>query len=239
MSGHSNDLGQPIGFPVPEWEPCLSPSREAIDGRYCRLEPIDAEQHAEPLFAADNLDETGSRWTYLPYGPFDRFEDYRAWVEAMMTTDSRLFFAIVDRERGGPTGVASYLRIDEQMGSIEVGGINYSPLLAQTRAATEAMYLMMAHVFDDLGYRRYEWKCDSLNAPSRAAAKRLGFTYEGQFRQVVMYKGRNRDTDWFSIIDADWPVLKASFERWLDPSNFDGDGQQLSSLHEGLAVRAS
>jgi len=239
MSGHSNDLGQPIGFPVPAWEPRPRPPLAALEGRYCRLELLEAERHAEALFAANRLDESGGRWTYLPYGPFDQLDDYRSWIDGVAAREDPQFLAIIDRERGSATGVASYLRIDPAMGVIEVGGINYSPLLAQTRAATEAMYLMMARAFDELGYRRYEWKCDSLNAPSRAAAQRLGFTYEGQFRQVAMYKGRNRDTDWFAITDGEWPVLKASFERWLDPSNFDADGQQLSSLHEGLAVRAS
>ena len=144
--------------------------------------------------------------------------------------DDPLFHAVVDRANGRATGVASYLRIEERAGVIEVGHINYAPPLQRTPASTEAMYLMMRRVFDELGYRRYEWKCDALNAPSRAAARRLGFRFEGIFRQATVYKGRNRDTAWFSVLDSEWPALKAAFERWLSPENFDEDGRQRQSL---------
>ncbi len=237
MTQHTNEYGQPIGAPLPDWEPRPLPQREPLEGRYARLEPLDPAHHAADLFAANRLAEDGRRWTYLPYGPFDHLEDYEAWVTEMAAGDDPLFFAIIDLERGTAGGVASYLRIDPRNGTIEVGHLQYSPLLARTRAATEAMYLMMGHAFDNLGYRRYEWKCDSLNEPSRNAALRLGFIYESQCRQAVVYRGRNRDNDWFSITDAEWPALKASFEAWLDPGNFDEHGAQRTELHAALGLR--
>ena len=187
-------------------------------------------RHAADLHAANSLDREGRNWTYLPYGPFDRLEDYRAWLDRASAGDDPLLHAIIERQSGRAVGVASYMRIDPAAGVIEVGGINYSPALQRTLAATEAMYLMMCRVLDELGYRRYEWKCDALNAPSRAAAQRLGFQYEGMFRQATVYKARNRDTCWFSILDSEWPELKQAFERWLDPNNFDGIGRQRASL---------
>ncbi len=224
-----NALGQPVGDPVPAWTPPPVPPREAISGRYCRLEPLDPERHARQLFDANAVDRDGRNWTYLPDGPYASFDDYMAWARKAAVDDSRIFFAIVDRATGRAVGVASYLRIDPDAGSIEVGYINYSPLLQRTRAATEAMYLMMQRVFE-LGYRRYEWKCDALNAPSRAAAERLGFTYEGIFRQARVTKGRNRDTAWYAIVDREWPALDAEYRRWLDPANFDDEGRQLTRL---------
>jgi len=185
-----------------------------------------SRNHGFPFDSATNLN-----------GPFDQLEDYDAWVAEMADGDNPLFFAIVDRERGTAAGVASYLRIDRHNETIEVGHLQYSPLFTRTRAATEAMYLMMARGFDDLGYRRYEWTCDSLNEPSRSTALRLGFIYESQFRQTVFYRGRNRDNDWFSITDGEWPELKASFEAWLDPANFTEDGTQRTELHAALGVR--
>ena len=207
-----------------------------MEGRYCRVEPVDPGRDAVDLYAAYQLDKEGRNWTYLPYGPFDRLEDYREWLDRASAGGDPLFHAIIERRSGRAIGVASYMRIDAAAGVIEVGGINYSPLLQRTPAATEAMYMMMRRVFDELGYRRYEWKCDALNAPSRAAATRLGFQYEGLFRQATVYKGRNRDTCWFSILDREWPALKQAFERWLDPANFDAAGQQrqnLSNLRSG------
>jgi RimJ/RimL family protein N-acetyltransferase len=237
MQVRTNEFGQPIGPAVPGWEPRPQPPRTALEGRWARIEPLDVEAHAASMFAAHATAEDGRRWTYLPYGPFDNLGSFEEQVRRWAETSDPLFYAIVDRERGEATGAASYLRIDAPMGSIEVGHVQFSPLLARTRAATDAMYLMMARAFDELGYRRYEWKCDSFNEPSKAAALRLGFRYEGRFRQAVVYRGRSRDHDWFSITDAEWPELKASFERWLDPSNFDDAGQQRTRLHEGLALR--
>jgi RimJ/RimL family protein N-acetyltransferase len=231
----ANTLGQPVGPPLPAWSPPPRPNRETIRGNYCRLEPLSAERHAADLFAANSLDADGSGWTYLAIGPFTTLEDYRRWVEQVETSDDPLFFAIVDLETGEAVGVATYMRIDQMNGAIEVGNIRYSPKLQQTIAATEAMYLMMKHAFV-LGYRRYEWKCDSHNAPSRKAAERLGFTFEGLFRQAVVYKGRNRDTTWFSIIDSEWPVLQRAYEAWLAPANFDAEGRQLERLPDLIAA---
>jgi RimJ/RimL family protein N-acetyltransferase len=231
MSHRINSFGQPIGFPIPDWHPMPRPPREPLIGRYCRVEPLDPARHAAELYAANALDQEGKNWTYLPIEPFRTYASYVAWLWSIYAGDDPLFHAIVDQSTGKAVGVASYLRIDPKMGSIEVGHINYSPLLQRTVAATEAMFLLMARVFE-LGYRRYEWKCDSLNAPSRAAAQRLGFSYEGIFRQALVYKGRNRDTAWYASIDSEWPALKAAFQSWLDPANFDAAGQQRIRLSE-------
>lgn len=233
VNAELNHLGQPVGPCVPGWEAPPFPSRELMSGRFCRLEALDPARHTEGLLAANGLDERGVNWTYLPYGPFDSSDDYRAWVERVSGVCDPLFYAIVDAVSGCALGVASYLRIDSANGSIEVGHLNYSPLLQRTPAATEAMYLMMARAFD-LGYRRYEWKCHALNAPSRAAALRLGFSFEGIFRQAAIVKGRSRDTAWFAVTDGDWPGLKRAFEAWLDPSNFDKDGRQRTRLSEWI-----
>jgi RimJ/RimL family protein N-acetyltransferase len=230
MAEHFNEFGQPLGFPLPHWMSRLRPPRSAMEGRFCIVEPVDPARHAADLHAANSPDREGRNWTYLPYGPFDRLEDYRAWLDRASAGDDPLFQVIIERRSGRAVGVASYMRIDPAAGVIEVGGINYAPPLQRTAAATEAMYLMMRRVFDELGYRRYEWKCDSLNAPSRAAAQRLGFQYEGMFRQATVYKARNRDTCWFSILDNEWPALKSAFERWLAPENFDAVGRQRQSL---------
>ena len=230
MVEHVNHLGQPIGSPLPEWTARPRPPRTAIDGRFCTVEPVDPARHAAELHAAYLLDKEGRNWTYLPYGPFARFEEYRDWLERDSLGDDPLRHVIIARRSGRALGVASLMRFDAAAGVIEVGGINFAPPLQRTPAATEAMYLMMRRVFDELGYRRYEWKCDSLNAPSRAAAQRLGFRYEGMFRQATVTKGRNRDTCWYSILDSEWPALKPTFERWLDPNNFDTAGRQRRSL---------
>jgi RimJ/RimL family protein N-acetyltransferase len=227
---YRNELGQPIGGPLPGWQPRPVPPRNPIEGRFCRVEPLDCNRHAADLFAANSADAEGRNWTYLPHGPYAAFEPYRASLVAALHRDGALAYAIIDRKGGRAVGVASYLAIDPQNGTIEVGAINYSPRLQRKPAATEAMYLMMRRVFDELGYRRYEWKCDSLNGASRAAAQRLGFRYEGLFRQAMVYKGRNRDTAWFSVIDEEWPALRTAFERWLDPSNFDAEGRQRAGL---------
>jgi len=230
MAEHVNHLGLPIGFPLPEWTARPRPPLTPMEGHFCTVEPVDPARHAADLHAAYLLDKEGRNWTYLPYGPFARFDEYRDWLERDSRGDDPLRHAIIERRSGRAVGVASLMRIDPAAGVIEVGGINYAPPLQRTPAATEAMCLLMHRVFDELGYRRYEWKCDSLNAPSRGAALRLGFRYEGLFRQATVYKGRNRDTCWFSILDSEWPALKAAFERWLDPGNFDAAGRQQQSL---------
>lgn len=228
---------QPIGFPLPHWTPRPQPPRTPMQGRFARIEPLDADRHAAGLFAANSADGQGRMWTYLGYGPFASLAEYRAWAEASARSGDPLFHAIVDLAAGRAVGVASYLRIEPAVGVIEVGHIALSPALQGTAAATEAMWLMMRRVFDELGYRRYEWKCDALNAPSRRAAERLGFTYEGTFRQATIYKGRNRDTAWFSVIDREWPEIDAAFRRWLAPENFDGAGRQRRPLGEYITRR--
>ena len=202
-------------------------------GRWCRVEPLAPARHAENLFAAYALDREGRGWTYFPYGPFDDRPAFRAWLDDMATKDDPLFHAIVD-ESGQAVGLAALMRISPDTGSIEVGHVHFSPRLQQKRAATEAMYLMMRRAFDELGYRRYEWKCDSLNEPSKRAAERLGFTYEGTFRQHIVCKGRNRDTAWYSIVDSEWPAIRNALEAWLEPGNFDAAGRQRKGLLRAL-----
>ena len=234
MTARVNELGLPIGAEVPGWTTRPRPPRAALEGRHCQVEPLDAARHAAQLFDANSLDREGRMWTYLLSGPFASFDEYAAWLESRQASVDPLFYAIVERSTGGAVGVASYLRIDPANGSIEVGHLQFSPRLQRTIAATEAMYLMMKQAFD-LGYRRCEWKCDALNAGSRRAAERLGFTFEGVFRQAVVYKGRNRDSAWYSIVDSEWPRLDAAYRRWLDPGNFDDAGQQRSSLGDEIA----
>ena len=230
MAEHRNHLGQPVGAPVVGWSARPRPPRTAMAGRFCTVEPLDPERHAAPLFAAYAEDFAGRMWTYLPRGPYTALGEYRNWAEVACRADDPLVMAIIDNATGEPVGTASYMRIEPAIGVIEIGSITYSPRLQRRPAATEAMYLMMRRVFDELGYRRYEWKCDSLNAPSRSAAARLGFRYEGLFRQASITRGGNRDTTWFSVIDSEWPALRAAFERWLDPANFVADGTQRRSL---------
>jgi len=233
----TNHLGQPIGFELPRWTPRPVPPRTATEGRFCRVEPLDPDLHAAELYAANSADREGRMWTYLPHGPYDNFADYLVAARNAAISDERLIYAIIAAETGKAVGVASYLNIEPRAGSIEVGALAYSPALQQRPAATEAMFLMMRRVFAELGYRRYEWKCNALNAPSRDAALRLGFRFEGLFRQADVVKGRNRDTAWFSITDAEWPALRDAFERWLDPGNFDAAGRQFVSLSSLTAGR--
>jgi RimJ/RimL family protein N-acetyltransferase len=234
MTTRANSLGLPIGAEVPNWTTRARPPRAVLEGHHCRIEPLDTARHAAQLFEANSLDREGRMWTYLLSGPFASFDEYASWLESRQASVDPLFFAVVDRSTGLAAGLASYLRIDPANGSIEVGHLQFSPRLQRTTAATEAMYLMMKQAFD-LGYRRYEWKCDALNAGSRRAAERLGFTFEGVFRQAVVYKGRNRDSAWFSIIDPEWPRLDAAYRRWLDPGNFDDKGHQRVSLADEIA----
>ena len=229
---HQKSFEQPIGFPVNDWKECALPPRTAMSGKWCLVEILDTEKHAEELFAAYMKKRNDQDWTYLPYGPFDRFENYLKWMKNACSGKDPLFHVIKDAITQKALGVASYLRIEPILGVVEVGHIHFSPVLQKTPLATEAMFLMMIRVFDGLGYRRYEWKCDALNKRSIKAAERLGFKFEGIFRQATMYKNRNRDTAWFSIIDKDWPQLKESFQLWLNPENFDQDGQQKLSLTE-------
>lgn len=226
-----NELGQPIGPDLPGWRPPARPSPVVLQGRYCSVEPLDTARHARELFEANSKDREQRMWTYLYSGPFASFDEYELWLAGRVTGTDPLFRAFVDRASGHATGLGAFMRIDPSAGSIEVGHIAMSPDLQRTPAATEAMYLMMRHAFE-LGYRRYEWKCDSLNANSRRAAERLGFTFEGVFRQATVYKDRSRDTAWYSVIDSEWPVLREAFERWLDRGNFDATGRQRARLED-------
>lgn len=227
---NSNASDMPVGTLVPDWSPRELPPRTPMEGIHCRVEPFDVAQHANELFQAYRADTENRIWTYLTSGPFEDLETYRRWAEESSLDEGNLVHAVIERKTNKAVGVASYMRIDTHHGVIEVGSINYSPALQRTTAGTEAMYLMMKRVFDELGYRRYEWKCDNLNAGSKRAANRYGFSFEGIFRQAVIVKRRNRDTAWFAIIDTDWPAIKAGFEAWLSPENLGRDGQQKLEL---------
>lgn len=222
------------------WTPARLPARVPLNGTTVRLEPLDPARHGRSLFMASHGDGAGDAlFRHLPYGPFNGFDEFRAWLDERAATTDPLFFAIVDVETDAPQGMASFLRMVPEHGVIEIGHIWFSPALQRTRMATEAIYLMSRYAFDDLGNRRLEWKCDALNEPSRRAAARFGFTYEGVFRQHLVVKGRNRDSAWFSIVDGEWPRIRAAFEAWLAPENFDGTGKQVRSLvaiREALAV---
>ena len=226
----TNEFGQPIGVEMAGWTIRPRPSRAPMEGRHCRVEPLDADRHAAQLFDAWNETADGRDWTYKFAEPPADLASCRAFVEKESASLDPLHFAIVDAATGAAIGSAALMRIDPVHGVIEVGGIAYSQRLKRTRAGTEAMYLFMRRVFDELGYRRYEWKCDDLNAPSRAAALRYGFAYEGTFRQAIVYKGRNRDTAWFSMLDSEWPRVRAALEEWLADDNFDSAGRQRRAL---------
>lgn len=222
-----NEFGQPVGEPL-AWQPGETLGPVTLTGRTCRLEPL-AEDHADDLFEALCRRAPDTSWTYMAAGPFTERASFGAYLERLATTPATVPLTVLLPD-GTPAGVATWLRIDHAMGTAEVGNITYGPALQRTTAATEAMTLMMRHAFEVAGVRRYEWKCDSLNAPSRRAATRLGFTSEGVFRQAVHYKGRNRDTAWFAVTDRDWPGVRRAHEAWLDPANFDEHGHQRSPL---------
>ena len=225
-----NELGQAIGRPVPDWSARERPSLADMVGRHCSLVKLEANLHTDELHRAFARNEDGSLWTYLPFGPFASRDKLREWIETISGCNDPVYYAVIDRQSGSAVGVASFMRIRPEQGTIEVGGIVFSPSLQRTAMSTEAMFMMMRHAFEDLGYRRYEWKCDALNAPSRRAAQRLGFHYEGTFRNAMVYKGRNRDTAWYAVVAEDWPALRPAFEQWLDPENFAADGGQIASL---------
>jgi RimJ/RimL family protein N-acetyltransferase len=224
----TNEFGQPVGIPLGTWEPPPFPPRLHLEGGTVRLAPLDPARDADALFgefegAPDSL------WTYMAFGPFGTVEDFETMLDSLIAHEDWLPYTIFVDQRA--VGFACYLRIQPRDGVIEIGSIAFSPRLQRTTAATEAIYLMLRNVFE-LGYRRCEWKCDDLNAPSRAAADRLGFTYEGTFRQATHYKGRNRDTAWYAIVSREWPALEAVFKKWLAPANFDDEGVQRQSLRD-------
>lgn len=213
-----------------DWKPAKLPERKPIDGETVRLEPLDAARHAKQIYAA--VAGADDLWQYLPYGPFENETAFAAWLADCAATEDPLFYAIVDRASGAVKGIGSYLRMVPQHGVIEIGHLLFTPALQRTRQATEAIYVWSRHAFDVLGNRRLEWKCNALNAPSRRAAERFGFKFEGVFRQHMVVKGRNRDTAWYSITDGEWPLRRAGFEAWLAPENFDDTGKQKHSLTE-------
>jgi RimJ/RimL family protein N-acetyltransferase len=217
-----------------QWTPAKPPARAAVlRGARVRLEPLDAARHAAQLYAASHGEDTDPRlWDYLPYGPFADAAAYASWVERHHDGDDPRFYAVVDAAAGRAAGVVSYLRIEPDHGVIEIGHIWFGRTLQRTPQATEAIYLLARHAFDDLGHRRLEWKCDAANQRSRAAAERFGFTYEGTFRQHLIVKGRNRVSAWFSLLDGEWPAQRTAFEAWLDPANFGPDGAQRRRLQD-------
>ena len=223
---------QPVGEPV-DATPAARPQRSPLHGRYVDVVPVDAEAHGDALYQAATGPGTESIWTYLSIGPWADRASFRSWLVQYARSQDPFPYALVDKARGSAAGMATYMRIEPTHRVIEVGGIWFTPALQRTRAATEAMYLMAKNAFEVLRYRRYEWKCNAFNEPSRRAALRLGFTYEGLFRQHMIARGRNRDTAWFSMLDAEWPARREAFERWLAPENFDADGRQRRRLAAG------
>lgn len=225
-----NAYGQPIGAALPEWTAVAIPDAQVLEGRYCTLERLDPRRHAAALFAAYATAPDERDWTYLSAGPFASETEYSAWAVTAAESPTQVHYAIIDHATNNPQGTLALMNIKPEHGTVEIGTVVLAPAIQQTRVATEAHYLLMHYIFG-LGYRRYEWKCDSLNAPSRKAARRLGFQYEGTFRQAVVYKQRSRDTAWFAMIDQDWPTRQQAFQQWLDPQNFDRDGKQRRRLN--------
>lgn len=224
-----NQYGQPVGEPLQGWQPRSRPQRVTLTGRYCRLEPL-TKAHAPALFSAHGHAADARNWTWLPREQDSTAEEYAGWIASTEAHSDPLHFAVIDIKSGQPVGSLALMRIEPSDGVMEVGHVHFSPLLSRTPMATEAQWLLMRYAFDTLGYRRYEWKCDSLNAPSRRAALRLGFQFEGCFRQARVVKGRNRDTDWFSIIDSEWPAVDHALQNWLAIDNFHDDGSQKRTL---------
>jgi RimJ/RimL family protein N-acetyltransferase len=229
-----SETDQPIGALLPDWKPKAFPPRASLAGAHCSLEILNVDRHGQALYEADSLDRTGASWTYLPYGPFESRAQHAEWLEAMASTEDPQFFAVVE-PRGSAVGVLSFQRIQPMHGVIEIGHVHFSPRLQRTVAATEAIALLLTRAFDELGYRRCEWKCNDLNGASKRAALRFGFRHEGVFRQAAVIKGRTRDTAWYSLLDSEWPYARQAFAEWLAPRNFDSVGQQRETLS---AVRA-
>ena len=235
MSSGRNPDPRPVGAPLPGWTARPRPPRTPMTGRYCRLEPLDARRHARDLHEADCEDAERRNWTWLTIDPPADFAAYSVWLEKAAAGDDPLFHAIIDAATDRAVGLANFKRIDPANGVVEVGHVFFAPSIQKSRIGTEAMFLMMQRVFDELGYRRYEWNCDSHNAASRKAAERYGFRFEGIFRQAMISKGRNRDTVWFSMLDSEWPAIKVAFETWLSEKNFDAQGRQRARLSASSA----
>ena len=218
-----------VGFTV-KFKKIKLPSKKKLIGKYCFLEPVNIKKHSKDLYKNFSLDKKNIIWTYLPYGPFKSYGSFKKWLKSFCLNKDPFFYAIYSKKHKQYCGMASYLRITPEHGSIEVGHINYSPILQNTTEGTETMYLMMKNVFEVLGNRRYEWKCNNLNSASKYAAERLGFKFEGIFRQMFIFKGRNRDTAWYSIIDKEWPNYKKKYLFYLKKSNFNKANRQRKSL---------
>jgi RimJ/RimL family protein N-acetyltransferase len=231
-----NQFGQPIGEKLVDWQPRQHPDRVGLNGRYCRLEPLRVE-HAGALFAAYQQAEDTRSWTWLLREPDTTIAEYSQWIASVCELSDPIHFAVIDNQTQLPVGSLALMRIDPKNGVVEVGHVHFSPLMSRSPLSTEAQYLLMRYVFEGLGYRRYEWKCNSLNEPSRRAALRLGFQYEGRFRQALVVKGHNRDTDWFSILDKEWQALECAFQNWLATDNFTADGKQIRSLESWRETR--
>lgn len=219
-----------------KWQPRPRPERRVLEGRTVRLEPLDAARHGDELFEASSVPDAALRFAWLPELPPQDRASFQPWLDKAVASPDPLFFAVIDKASGKVAGRQTLMRIDPANGVAEIGNIYWGPLVARKPAATEAQFLFASHVFDDLGYRRYEWKCNNANEPSKRAAERFGFRFEGIFRQHMVVKGANRDTAWYSIIDKEWPALKSAYEAWLDPSNFDGEGRQVQRLEEFRAA---
>ncbi len=213
------------------WVPRPQPARVVFEGRYCRLEPLDPTRHGGQLFAASMAPGAEDRFRYLFDTPLDR-SAFQDWLERSADSNDPLYYAVIDASTQRCEGRQTFMRITPEHGVIEIGNILWGPAIARTRVATEALFLFACHTFEHLGYRRFEWKCDSRNAPSQSAARRFGFSHEGIFRQHMVFKGENRDTAWFAMVDSEWPALRSAFMQWLEPDNFDAQGRQKKRLEE-------
>jgi RimJ/RimL family protein N-acetyltransferase len=220
------------------WQPRPRPGREVMEGRYVRLEPLDAARHGEGLFEASSVVDAGERFRWLPDFPPQTRADFQPWLDKVQASEDPLFFTVIDKASGRIAGRQTLMRIDAANGVIEIGNIYWGPIISRRPAATEAQYLFMKYAFDTLGYRRYEWKCNNANLPSKRAAERFGFQFEGIFRQHLVVKGENRDTAWYSVIDTEWPALKRAYDAWLDPANYDAEGNQKRRLEDFRADAA-
>jgi RimJ/RimL family protein N-acetyltransferase len=228
----SNGLEKAVSEDLKNWQPRPQPERKPMEGRFVRLEPFSAARHGDGLYEASSVADADERFRWLPDYPPQSRAAFQPWLDKAEASPDPLFFAVIDKATGKVVGRQTLMSIEPNHGVIEIGNIYWGPGLSRRPGATEAQFLFMKYVFDELGYRRYEWKCDNDNAPSRRAAQRFGFKPEGVFRQHLVVKGRNRDTAWFSITDKEWPALKRSYEGWLDPANFDTEGNQRKRLED-------
>jgi RimJ/RimL family protein N-acetyltransferase len=225
-------MEQPLSDDLKNWQPRPRPQRVVLEGRYVRLEPLDVARHGDGLYEASSVPDAADRFRWLFDYPPESRAAFQPWLEKSAASEDPLFFAVIDKASGKVAGRQTLMRIEPAHGVIEIGNIYWGPLVSRRPAATEAQFLFMKYAFDDLCYRRYEWKCNNANEPSKRAAERFGFQFEGVFRQNLVVKGQNRDTAWYSIIDKEWPALKRAYQEWLDPANFDSEGRQKRRLEE-------